>query len=109
MCSGEPPDEDRVIFLAALWLWNACPSGEVPVAYRVEWVRRAPVGYVDGTDDSGQPVLMPVYSAWGPMLLQQSPEMRAEVPCEPAAGEVCATIVTSLDEWGMEDSGETCN
>jgi hypothetical protein len=96
------------VLLAALWFWSVCP-GEVPVAYRVEWVRRAPVGYVESLDDNGALIWLPLYNVWAPTFNSEGPEMSAEVPCEPGRGEVCVTIVTSLDEWQMEDEGESCD
>lgn len=97
-----------VALLLALWSWDACP-GEQPIAWRVEWAVRMPVAYIGGVDDEGQPLLMPVYNPWQTMLLQQGPEMQAEVPCEPAIGEVCVTIVTGVDEADNADEGTDCS
>jgi hypothetical protein len=96
-----------MLLLASLWFWSVCP-GEIPVAYRVEWVRRAPVSSIESLDDNGTPIWLPVYNAWQPAFVQELAEMSAEVPCEPAMGEICVTIVTSVDEYGTKDEGENC-
>jgi len=92
-----------------IWLWDICPTGEVPVAWRVQSAHIYQIGSVPGVDDNGELVIMPVYSAWAETLVQEGPEMVADVPCEPAAGEVCAMRVTSLDEAGNVDLGEDCS
>lgn len=90
-----------------LWTWDYCP-GEVPDRARVESAHIYEVGSVPGVDDSGALVIMPTYSAWDPVLIQESAAQTAEVPCEPARGELCAVIVTSLDNAGNQDKGESC-
>jgi len=89
-------------------LWDICPVGEVPVAWRVEYVHRQQIGTMLGLDQDGNVVEMPIYSPWVPVHVQTSPEQQADVPCAPARGEVCVGVVTSLDEYGMEDEGEEC-
>lgn len=89
-----------------LWLWDFCPSGEVPLEYRVAYAHVRVVATTPGVDENGGLVIMPIYSAWDETPVQEGPEQQAEVPCEPDKGELCAVRVTSLDEWGMEDEGE---
>lgn len=93
--------------LLALWLWDTCP-GEQPVAWRVEFAHKYVVGTEPGMDENGGLVIMPVYNPWGLTFVQESAMMSAVVPCEPGRGELCASKVTSLDEYGMEDLGEDC-
>ena len=52
---------------------------------------------------------MPIYMPWQPVLIQKSMDQMALVPCEPLAGEVCVTIVTSIDEAGNLDEGVECS
>ena len=74
--------------LLALWLWDACPAE--PVTYRIEYVRR-------------------VDAAWQPVLIGETADTQAEVPCDPAPGECCITIVTSIDSAGNLDEGVECS
>lgn len=97
-----------ILSLAFLFAWDFCP-GEVPFAYRVEYAHRYVVSPVPGVDDDGNIVAMPIYNPWQRIFVQLGPEMQAQVPCEPKAGEVCVAIVTSLDVWGLEDSGGECS
>lgn len=93
--------------LLTIWLWDACPVNPADT-YRVEGVWMRPIAYLPALDDDGNVVSMPIYSAWVPVLVQQGTALSAEVACEPAAGEACVAIVTSLDEAGNEDLGGEC-
>lgn len=96
-----------IMLLAALWLWDSCDSSIV--AFRVEMVRRYQIGIEAGRDQDGNPTAMPIYMPWQPVLIQKSMDQMALVPCEPLAGEVCVTIVTSIDEAGNLDEGVECS
>ena len=96
-----------IALLLTLWIWNYCP-GEQPVAWRVESVHRYVIATTPGHDDNGTLISEPIYNVWAPTFISESADMQAEDGCEPAAGECCIVIVTSLDEWGMRDAGEDC-
>ena len=94
--------------LLALWLWDACPDPGF-LTFRVEWARRYQIGSEQGWDDDGNAVEMPVYAPWSPLWLQEGAEQAAWVPCEPGLGEMCAIIVTAIDEAGNLDQGAECS
>lgn len=91
-------------------LWDYCPTGELPLTARVEYVHRQQIGTMLGLDQDGNVVEMPIYNPWERILVQEMPaeETRADIPCDPALGEACVGIITSLDEAGNEDLGEEC-
>lgn len=97
-----------LLLLAALWSWDVPPCGDLPVAYRTESQRIYPVAYLPGMDDEGNLVGMPLYNVWAPAFISEGPEMQAEDGCEPAAGECCVMIVSSVDEAGNFDLGQLC-
>lgn len=96
------------MLLAVLLFWSYCPEGEVPFTYRAEYAHIYQIGTAPGTDQDGNPITMPVYNPWQRIFVQESPEAQAIIPCDPRSGEVCVYIVTSIDEYGMEDLGEDC-
>lgn len=67
-----------------------------------------PIASLPALDDDGNVISMPIYSAWLPVLVQESAALEAVIACEPAPGEACAAIVSSVDEAGNLDVGGCC-
>lgn len=95
------------LLAAMLWLWDL-PCGEPIQYFRVEQVHIYQIGIQVGHDELGNPIPMPIYIPWYPVLIQESLETSVLIMCEPLAGELCAIIVTSVDYADNPDDGAEC-
>lgn len=94
--------------LLSIWSWDACPD-PATLTYRVESVRRYVVATVDGRDDNGALISLPLYNVWAPTFIKEGPETQAEDGCEPGVGEACVIVVTAIDGAGNLDDGRECS
>ena len=97
-----------MLLAATLYLWDL-PCGEPIDHFRVRQIHKYQIGIELGHDDLGNPVAMPIYSPWLPVLVQESMETMALVTCEPEAGACCFIEVSAVDVAGNLDEGVECS